>query len=136
MTKLRATTAHAIPDRPPVQVRPGQPVRAGQRDTVWPAFVFVTTGDGSGWIPERYLDTSGDPAIVLTSYDTTELATATGEELTLITQDDASGWAWVRNAADHLAAGALIYASGASDRTPRIPGLSRCLLSAGTRRGA
>ena len=99
MAKLRATTIHTIPHRPPIQVRPGQPVRAGERDTDWPAFVYVTTGDGAGWIPERYLDTSCDPAIVSTSYDTTELATAAGEELTLITQDNASGWAWVRNAA-------------------------------------
>ncbi len=61
--------------------------------------MYVTTDDGAGWIPERCLDTSCDPAIVSTGYDTTELATAAGEELTLITQDNASGWAWVRNAA-------------------------------------
>lgn len=59
--------------------------------------MFVTTDDGSGWVPERYLDTSRDPAVIITSYDTTELATTAGEELTLITQDDPSGWAWVRN---------------------------------------
>jgi len=99
MTRLRATTAHTIPHRPPINVRPGQPVRAGQRDAEWPAFVFVTTDDGSGWVPERYLDTSSDPAVVIISYDTTELATAAGDELTLIKQDDPSGWAWVRNTA-------------------------------------
>jgi hypothetical protein len=99
VNRLRATTAHTIPDRSPIRLRPGQPVRAGQRDTDWPAFVFVTSDDGSGWVPERYLDTSADPAIVTTSYDTTELAIVAGEELTLITRDDPSGWAWVRNAA-------------------------------------
>jgi hypothetical protein len=61
--------------------------------------VFVTTGDGTGWVPERYLDTSRDPAVVITGYDTTELATTAGEELTLIAPDNPSGWAWVRNAA-------------------------------------
>ena len=99
MTRLRATTAHTIPERPPIRVRPGQPVRAGQRDAEWPSFVFITTDDGAGWVPERYLDTSSDPVVVITSYDTTELATAAGEQLTLIKQDDPSGWAWVRNAA-------------------------------------
>jgi hypothetical protein len=99
MTRLRATTAHVIPERPPIQLWPGQQVRTGRRDDEWPAFVFVTADDGAGWVPERYLDTSRHPVVVTTSYDTTELATAAGEELTLIKRDDPSGWAWVRNAA-------------------------------------
>jgi hypothetical protein len=99
MTRLRATAAHTIPQRPPIRVTPGQQVQAGQRDTDWPAFVFITTDDGAGWVPERHLDTSADPAVVITAYDTTELATTGGEELTLIEQDDPSGWARVRNAA-------------------------------------
>jgi hypothetical protein len=78
-------------------------VQAGQRDTDWPAFVFITTEDGAGWVPERHLDTSADPAVVITAYDTTELATTAGEELAVITQDDPSGWAWVRNAAEYSA---------------------------------
>lgn len=99
MTRLRATASHTIPERPPIQVSPGQQVQAGERDTDWPAFVFVTTDDGAGWVPGRHLDTSSDPAVVLTAYDTTELPTTAGEELTLITRDDPSDWAWVRNAA-------------------------------------
>lgn len=99
MSKLRATMAHVIPERPPIQVRPAQRVQAGQHDTHWPAFVFVTTDDGAGWVPEHHLDISADPAVVITAYDTTELATTAGEELALVSQDDPSGWAWVRNAA-------------------------------------
>ena len=98
MTRLRATAAHTIPQRPPIRVTPGQQVHAGQRDTDWPAFVFITTDGGAGWVPDRHLDTSSDPAVVITAYDTTELATTGGEELTLIQRDDPSGWAWVRNA--------------------------------------
>ena len=81
MTRLHATAAHTIPERPPIQVTPGQQVQAGQRDTDWPAFVFITTDDGAGWVPERHLDTSSDPAVVITGYDTTELATAVGHQL-------------------------------------------------------
>lgn len=99
MTTLRATVAHTIPDRPPIRVTPGQQVHAGRHDTDWPAFVFVTTDDGAGWVPGRYLDTSSDPAVVITAYDTTELATTAGEQLTLIQRDGPSGWVWVRNQA-------------------------------------
>jgi hypothetical protein len=56
MTRRRATSSHSIPERPPIQVVPGQRVRAGQRDTEWAEFVSVTTGDGAGWVPERCLD--------------------------------------------------------------------------------
>jgi hypothetical protein len=44
MTRLHATAPHEIPDRPPIQVVPGQEVQVGRRDTEWPAFVFITTG--------------------------------------------------------------------------------------------
>lgn len=98
MTMLRAATAHAIPERSPIQVMPGQRVQVGQRDTDWPAYVFVTTDDGAGWVPERYIDISVDPAVVISDYNTTELPTTAGEELTLVKRDDPSGWAWVRNA--------------------------------------
>jgi hypothetical protein len=99
MTELRATTGHTIPQRPPIQVHPGQRAEVGERDTEWPAFVFVTTDQGAGWVPERHLDTSSDPAVVVTGYDTTELATTAAEKLTLVERDEPSGWAWVRNAA-------------------------------------
>jgi hypothetical protein len=99
MTRMRAAASHCIPDRPPIQVVPGQQVQVGRRDTEWPEFVFVTTGNGAGWVPERWLDTSSDPAVVLVGYDTTELATTAGEELTIVERDEPSGWAWVRNAA-------------------------------------
>jgi hypothetical protein len=85
--------------RPAADTSSARPARAaGQRDTEWPAFVYTTTGDGAGWVPERYLDTSSEPAVVITGYDTTELATTAGEELILVEPDDPSGCARVRNA--------------------------------------
>jgi len=99
MTRLRASKAHPIPQRAPIRVVPGQKVQAGRRDTEWPAFVLITTDDGAGWVPERLLDTSSDPVVVIGAYDTTELATIAGEELTVIERDDPSGWVRVRNTA-------------------------------------
>lgn len=61
--------------------------------------MLVTTDDGAGWVPERYVDASCDPAVMRRGYDTTELATTAGEELTLVERDHPSGWIRVRNAA-------------------------------------
>lgn len=99
MATLRAKVAHTIPQRQPIQVVPGQQVRIDKHDPEWPAFAFITTDDGAGWVPERYLDKSLDPPVVRTAYDTTELATAAGDELIVLERDDPSGWAFVRNAA-------------------------------------
>lgn len=101
MTMVQAVKAHEIPGRPPIQVAAGQSVQVGDRDTTWPAFVFVTTGHGSGWVPARYVDAGSRPAVMLAPYDTTELGTTAGELLTVLVIDEPSGWAWVRNALGH-----------------------------------
>src|SRR5690349_20546112 len=99
MTRLRAVTAHTIPERPPIRLTPGQQAQVGHKATAGPAFGSAPPAAGAGWVPGRHLDTSSDPAVVITAYATTELATTAGEELTLIEHDDPSGLAWVRNAA-------------------------------------
>jgi hypothetical protein len=86
------------PGRPPIQVTVGQSVQVGSEDTTWPAFESVIADDGSGWVPARHIDTGSGPAVMLVPYDTTELATAVGELLTVLVIDNPSGWTWVRNA--------------------------------------
>jgi predicted enzyme related to lactoylglutathione lyase len=98
MKQARATVAHAIPDRPPIQVHPGEAVTVGDRDDDWPAFAFVTTRSGSGWVPARCLSAAKGPATVLEAYDTTELPTQEGEILDVVERDDESGWHWCRAA--------------------------------------
>jgi SH3 domain len=92
-------TAHEIPRRPPIQVVAGQQVQVGDRDSQWPEFVYVTTTDGSGWVPARHLSAPSGTAVVVTGYDTTELATRTGELLDVLDEDLRSGWLWCRSAA-------------------------------------
>jgi Variant SH3 domain len=92
-----ATEAHAIPERPPLSLASGDVVTVGRRDADWPAFVFVTTAQGSGWVPSRYLSTDAGRAVVETPYNTTELATRSGEILEVIDRDDESGWLWCRS---------------------------------------
>ncbi|WP_083379141.1 SH3 domain-containing protein [Boudabousia tangfeifanii] len=91
------TCDHHIPERLPIQVQVGQKVHVGQRDTDWPEFVFVTTGEGQGWVPARYLEIDGSDGVVLVEYDTTELAASKGEQVELVVDDAQSGWAWCRN---------------------------------------
>jgi len=93
-----ATEAHAIPERPPLSLASGDVVTVGRRDGDWPAFVFVTTAHGSGWVPSRYLSADAGRAVVAMPYDTTELATRSGEILEVVDRDDESGWLWCRSA--------------------------------------
>jgi hypothetical protein len=46
-----AKIAHEIPDRPPLRLLAGEVVQAGDRDSEWPEFVFVTASHGAGWVP-------------------------------------------------------------------------------------
>jgi hypothetical protein len=97
MARVRAVRSHESSERLPLQVAPGDVVDVGRRDTEWPAFVFVTAAAGSGWVPSRHLSADRGSAIVVTAYDTTELATEVGEIFDVIRRDDASGWLWCRS---------------------------------------
>ena len=89
---------HEIPERPPLVVRPGDVVQVGDRDTEWPAFVFVAASHGTGWVPARHLDVDGPVGVVRAGYDTTELPAVTGETVDVVEDDPESGWSWCRNA--------------------------------------
>src|SRR4051794_21600276 len=91
-----ATEAHAIPEHPPLSLAAGEVVTVGRRDRDWPAFVFVTTAPGSGWVPSRYLSADTGRAVMGTAYNTTELTTRSGEILEVIDRDDESGCLWCR----------------------------------------
>lgn len=87
---------HEIPDSAPLRIEPGDRVRVGERDRTWPAFVFVTTDDSEGWMPERYLDESRPEATANAPYDSTEIPVRTGDAVDVLLSDDRSGWSWCR----------------------------------------
>ncbi len=97
MRRVVATVAHAISERPPVQLGVGDHVQVGERDTDWPEFVFVTASQGAGWVPARHLSAAAGDAVVETPYDTTELPTDVGEVLDVVAEDLPSGWLWCRS---------------------------------------
>lgn len=99
MRRVIAQSSHQVPGRDPLLLRPGDQVQAGERSDEWPEFVFVTAGNGAGWVPARFLSVASGPAVVMEPYDTTELATEAGQELTVLAEDIQSGWLWCRSGA-------------------------------------
>ncbi len=91
------TADHGIPERAPLVTQPGDIVQVGERDTEWPAFVFVTASRGAGWVPARYIDIDGSVGTVRVGYDTTELPAVMGESVDVVEDDAESGWSWCRN---------------------------------------
>jgi SH3-like domain-containing protein len=98
MRQVTAMVDHEIPERPALRLEPGDPVEVGERDTRWPAFVFVRAGQGEGWVPSRHLSAAAGRAVVIVAYDTTELPTRAGETLEVLAEDEPSGWLWCRSA--------------------------------------
>ena len=95
----RAISGHEAPDRPAIHFSVGERVSVGGRSPDWPAFVFVTSALGEGWVPSRHLSAAEDAATVEAQYDTTELPVAAGQTVEVLTRDDASGWWWCRSEA-------------------------------------
>ena len=94
--RARAPQGHQVPSRPPLVLSEGESVTVGDRDTTWPAFVFVVSSHGEGWVPSRNLSSDSGAAVVDIAYDTTELALAAGQDVSVLERDDESGWWWCR----------------------------------------
>ncbi len=90
--------------QPPIVMRAGEALQVIETETSerWPAFVLVVNGAGGrGWVPERYLRRQGKAAVAIRPYDTTTLAPARGDVLTVLEEDRESGWVWCRDANGH-----------------------------------
>ena len=121
MKRVRARTAHQIPDRPPLRLAVGEEVHAGDRDTEWTAFVFVVAQHGAGWVPARHLSQPSGPATVRTAYDTRELPTQAGEILEVVAEDLESGWLWCRSGSGREGWVPIKTVEEAADPAPPAP---------------
>ena len=91
-----ASQGHKVPSRPPFILSVGDPVTVGERNPTWPAFVFVVSSHGEGWVPSRNLTADSGATVVKCHYDTTELALVAGQCVSVLERDDVSGWWWCR----------------------------------------
>jgi uncharacterized protein (TIGR03382 family) len=114
-----ARESHEIPVRPSIQLAAGEQVVAAERDTRWPAFVFVAATSGEGWVPARNLSVDQGAAVVVTPYDTAELAVRKGDIVTVVERDDESGWWWCCSAsgAEGWVPVAVLEVLGATSRS-------------------
>jgi hypothetical protein len=97
---MRITTAlvsREVSQPHPMRVDIGDRVVVGERDSDWPAFVFVTSDSGRGRVPLRYLSRARPVAVVNTPYDTSELPLNEGDVIEVVREDRASGWLWCRS---------------------------------------
>lgn len=100
--EVRVVHGHQIPTRKPLGLAAGDTVTVGKRSSDWTAFVFVSSAEGHGWVPERYLTRDRPEAETVTSYGTTELAVNEDDVVTVIERHDESGWWWCRAASGAL----------------------------------
>ncbi|MCL1634690.1 SH3 domain-containing protein [Luteimonas sp. SX5] len=97
MRRARVIAEHRAPDRPAIQVAPGDAVTLGERDSDWPQFVWATLASGlGGWIPSALFDAEHGNATAQKEYDTRELNADVGEIVTL--HYELADWWWAENA--------------------------------------
>lgn len=80
----------------PLELQAGETVTLGRRDTQWLGFLWCTNIAGKGgWVPDSYLEVSGEMGVAIRDYTARELTAEAGEELTI--QFEESGWFWCAN---------------------------------------
>jgi hypothetical protein len=79
-----------------LRLRTGDSVSVLSRESKWPGWLWCAKWNaGEAWVPEALLDISGDTAVALGDYDSTELDVSMGEALLVGRRQ--SGWVWCRN---------------------------------------
>lgn len=78
-------------------LRPGDGVILLKRDPDWPGWVWCRAADGiSAWVPESWLNITGERAAAKRAYTSAELTVQPGVEIEIITEE--AGWLLVRRA--------------------------------------
>jgi hypothetical protein len=86
--RVRVDTACTREQVQEIRMRAGDSVAVGHRNQQHPAFVWCATEDGHhGWVPEEYLEMTGQrSAVARRAYDSTHLTVSEDEELDVLEQ--------------------------------------------------
>jgi len=88
--RVRVTTSCVSEQVQEISVRAGDSVSVGHRNQQHPAFVWCATEDGHhGWVPEDYLEMTGErSAVARRAFDSTHLTVVEDEELDVLERVD------------------------------------------------
>lgn len=89
--QFRVLADYEVIDPHPLRLEPGSAVQVIKVDMGWPGWVWVQSGDQSGWIPESFLtDSTGAERSVIRAFDGADLSAGRGDILTAL--EEAPGW--------------------------------------------
>ncbi len=92
-------TAHAVQYPDPITMRKGDVLTLDGRRDNWQGHIWVWCihADGkSGWVPDSFIDETGNTATARADYNAIELAVEAGETITVL--QETNGWYWCENA--------------------------------------
>ncbi|MFH2048233.1 MAG: SH3 domain-containing protein [bacterium] len=103
MNQYRVIKSHQSEPGIHVDLKKGDNVTVERRKTKWDGWLWCTTKDGrTGWVPESWIDLSGNQGIMKQDYNSYELRVEPGEVLQgiliesnwllALTSDDTTGW--------------------------------------------
>ena len=80
-----------------IEIRQGERVLMGTRDTEFPGWVWATSVNSgkSGWVPETFLRVQGEEGEALRDYSARELTVAEGAIVTVV--EEFLGWSLVES---------------------------------------
>ena len=89
----------AYPDA--LVVRVGATLKVDQRTPEFPGWLWCRDSSGMGaWVPEAFLELSGDVAVLTADYSSTELTVLPGATVEVV--DEVAGWVWCRDGGGQL----------------------------------
>jgi hypothetical protein len=95
-TTGRVICDYQTPYGDPLIVGAGEQLTISERASEWTGWIWCTNREGrSRWVPEKYVERSGNTCVALRDYDATELTVSLGD--TLIISNQEAGWLWCTN---------------------------------------
>jgi uncharacterized protein YgiM (DUF1202 family) len=94
--KCQVIEDYNSPYTEPLFFKKNEEVSIGEKDSEWSGWVWCTNKDkDSRWVPENYVEISGNIGKIKRDYNARELSVRVGEILTI--EEEEAEWFWVTN---------------------------------------